>query len=910
MGFFDFLNDDKRNVKKVEKIVAKVEEKADFYASMTDEELQGMTAKLKERYKQGETLNDLLPDAFAVVREASTRVLNMRHFHVQLIGGVVLHQGRIAEMRTGEGKTLVATLPAYLNALSGNSVHVVTVNEFLAKYQAEIMGKLYKFLGLSIGVTLSGQSAEEKQKAYACDITYGTNNEFGFDYLRDNMQPDKKYKVQRGHTFCIVDEVDSILIDEARTPLIISGAGGKTSDLYVKADRFVKTLNEEDYDIDAKQKQIRLTEDGVSKAERYFGIENLSDISALELNHHINNALRANKIMVRDANYIVKDDEVLIVDEFTGRLMQGRRYSDGLHQAIEAKEGVKIKDENKTLATITFQNYFKLYSKLSGMTGTAKTEETEFNKIYNLDVVTIPTNKPILRIDEQDLIFYTEKAKLNAIVEEIIEKHKKGQPILVGTANVDKSEIISREISKRGIPHNVLNAKNHERESAIVAQAGRLNAVTISTNMAGRGTDIMLGGNAEMLAKQKLLNEKVSEEILDKVTTYNVELTEEEKEIKEKYEACLQEFKKQTEEEKEKVKELGGLHILGTERHESRRIDNQLRGRAGRQGDPGSSIFFISLEDDLPQRFGEDRMKRMFSIAFRGNEDMPLQMRLLTAFFERAQKQVEGHNFGIRKQVLEYDDVLNKQRTIIYAERDKVLEGKDVHNQIIEMMKGYVSNICNSYLDETKPSYEWDLEVLNKALEDKLLEKGTNLVTAELVEDTDVEMATHNIFEKILEAYENKIGEVTKLGLDFSNIERAILLRVVDKFWIDHIDAMNVLRNEIGILAYGQKDPIVAYKNEGFDMFDNMIDQIHEYTASALFRLKIKIDIKVPQGAPIPTNSSNAKPGDVPNTSNQKAFMPANNSKTPAKAENTVGRNDSCPCGSGKKYKNCCGQGK
>jgi len=906
MGFFDFLNDDKRNVKKVEKIVAKVEEKADFYAGMSDEELQGMTAKLKERYKAGETLNDLLPDAFAVVREASTRVLNMRHFHVQLIGGVVLHQGRIAEMRTGEGKTLVATLPAYLNALSGNSVHVVTVNEFLAQYQAEIMGKLYKFLGLSIGVTLSGQSAEDKQKAYACDITYGTNNEFGFDYLRDNMQPDKKYKVQRGHTFCIVDEVDSILIDEARTPLIISGAGGKTSDMYVKADRFVKTLREEDYEIDAKQKQIRLTEEGVEKAEKYFGIENLSDISALELNHHINNALRANKIMVKDANYIVKDDEVLIVDEFTGRLMQGRRYSDGLHQAIEAKEGVKIKDENKTLATITFQNYFKLYSKLSGMTGTAKTEETEFNKIYNLDVVTIPTNKPVLRIDEQDLIFYTEKAKLNAIVEEIIEKHKKGQPILVGTANVDKSEIISREIAKRGIPHNVLNAKNHERESAIVAQAGRLNAVTISTNMAGRGTDIMLGGNPEMLAKQKLINDKVAEDVLDKVTAYNVELTEEEKEIKAKYEQVLQEFKKQTEEEKEKVKELGGLHILGTERHESRRIDNQLRGRAGRQGDPGSSIFFISLEDDLPQRFGEDRMKRMFSIAFRGNEDMPLQMKLLTAFFERSQKQVEGHNFGIRKQVLEYDDVLNKQRTIIYAERDKVLEGKDVHNQIIEMMKGYVSNICSSYLDETKPSYEWDLDVLNKALEDKLLEKGTNLVTAELVDDTDVEMATQNIFEKILEMYENKISEVTKLGLDFSNIERAILLRVVDKFWIDHIDAMNVLRNEIGILAYGQKDPIVAYKNEGFDMFDNMIDQIHEYTASALFRLKIRIDIKVPQGAPIPTNSSSAKPGDVQN--NAKPVMPANTPKQPAKAENTVGRNDPCPCGSGKKYKNCCGK--
>ena len=908
MGLFDFFNEDKRNVKKVEKIVAKVEEKADYYAKMTDEELQNQTNILKDRYKHGESLNDLLPDAFAVVREASTRVLGMRHFHVQLIGGVVLHQGRIAEMRTGEGKTLVATLPAYLNALSGNNVHVVTVNEYLAQYQADIMGKLYKFLGLTIGVTLSGQNAEQKQKAYACDITYGTNNEFGFDYLRDNMQPDKKYKVQRGHSFAIVDEVDSILIDEARTPLIISGAGGKTSDMYEKADAFACRLTPDDYEIDIKQKQIRLTEDGVSKAEKYFGIENLSDISALELNHHINNALRAHYIMIKDENYIVKDGEVLIVDEFTGRLMQGRRYSDGLHQAIEAKEHVKIKDENKTLATITFQNYFKLYSKLSGMTGTAKTEEMEFNKIYNLDVVTIPTNKPIQRIDEQDLIFYTQKAKYNAIVEEIIEKYKKGQPILVGTANVDKSEYISREIAKRGIPHNVLNAKNHERESMIVAQAGRLNAVTISTNMAGRGTDIMLGGNPEILAKQKLELDKISPEVIDKVTAYNAVLTDEEKEIKAKYDSYLVEFKKITEEEKKKVLELGGLHILGTERHESRRIDNQLRGRAGRQGDPGSSIFFISLEDDLPQRFGEDRMKRLFAMAFRGNEDMPLQMGMLTKYFERCQKLIEGHNFGIRKQVLEYDDVLNYQRNIIYSERDKVLDGQDCHTQVIEMMKEYVFNICKAYLDENKPSYEWDLETLNKALEDKLLEKGSNLVTADLVEDCDVEMASQNIYDKILYMYEAKVAEITKLGLDFSSIERAILLRVVDKFWIDHIDAMNVLRNEIGVLAYGQKDPVVAYKSEGFEMFDKMIDEIHEYTASALFRLKVKIDIQVPKTAPIPTDTSSGKPGDAVKAPTTRPNMPANVSKRPAKAEHTVGRNDLCPCGSGKKYKNCCGR--
>lgn len=906
MGLFSYLfaSDNTRNLKKIDKIIVKIEEKEDYYKSLTDEELQGCTAKLKQRLADGETLDDILPDAFAVVREASSRVYGKRHFRVQLIGGVVLHQGRIAEMRTGEGKTLTATLPAYLNALSGKNVHVVTVNEYLAQYQAELMGKLYRFLGLTIGVTLSGQSAEAKQKAYACDITYGTNNEFGFDYLRDNMQPDKKYKVQRGHHFCIVDEVDSILIDEARTPLIISGSGEKTSDLYVKADGFVRRLHEEDYEIDIKQKQIRLTEDGVAKAEKYFGIENLSDISALELNHHINNALKAHFIMKRDSNYIVKDDEVLIVDEFTGRLMVGRRYSDGLHQAIEAKEHVKIKNENKTLATITFQNYFKLYSKLSGMTGTAKTEEMEFNKIYNLDVVTIPTNRPVQRIDEHDMIFYTEDAKYKAIVEEIQNKYKAGQPILVGTASVDKSERISREISKLGIPHNVLNAKNHEKESMIVAQAGRVGAVTIATNMAGRGTDIMLGGNAEYLAKAKLMQENIPNEVIEKVIGYNTELTEEEQAIKDKYNAYLAEFEKTTEEEKQKVLALGGLHILGTERHESRRIDNQLRGRAGRQGDPGSSIFFISLEDELPQRFGEDRMKNMFSIIFKGNEDMPIQMGILTRFFERAQKKTEGVNFGIRKQVLEYDDVLNKQRTIIYNERDKVLDGEDVHSQVVDMLHEYVKTICLDYIDDTKPSYEWDLETLNKALEDKLFEKGSNIATAELLADTDVNQAGELIYQKALEMYEAKVNEIKKLGIDFSQIERAIMLRVVDKFWMDHIDAMNVLRNEIGVLSYGQKDPIIAYKNEGFDMFDNMIEQIREYTASTLFRLKIRIDIKIPKMAPIPTDSKAGAP-EMPKS---KPFMPANSTKAPTKAETKVDRNAPCPCGSGKKYKNCCGK--
>ncbi|MBR6778933.1 MAG: preprotein translocase subunit SecA [Clostridia bacterium] len=891
MGLFSYLfaSDNKRSLMKIEKIVNQIEDKADVYAKMTDEELQAQTPAFKERLKNGEKMDDILVEAFAVVREAATRVLKQRHFHVQLIGGVVLHQGRIAEMRTGEGKTLTATTAVYLNALSGHNVHVITVNEYLASSQAEIMGRLYKFLGLTIGVTLSGQSPEEKKNAYQCDIVYGTNSEFGFDYLRDNMQVDKQYKVQRGHHFCIVDEVDSILIDEARTPLIISGIGGKTSELYVVADKFVKGLKEEDFDIDIKHKQIRLTETGVEKAEAFFKLDNLSDITNLEINHHINNALRANKIMVRDINYIVKDNEILIVDEFTGRVMQGRRYSEGLHQAIEAKEHVDIKEENKTLATITLQNYFKLYSKLSGMTGTAKTEESEFNKIYSLDVVTIPTNKPVQRIDEQDLIFFTEDAKFKAIVEEIKEKYEKGQPILVGTASVEKSERISKDIKRLGIPHNLLNAKNHELESQIVAQSGRVGSVTIATNMAGRGTDILLGGNPEFLAKQKLISQNVEPEIIDKITTYNSNLSDEELVIKEKYQKYYQEFKKQTDEEKEKVLALGGLHILGTERHESRRIDNQLRGRAGRQGDPGSSIFFISLEDELPQRFGEDRMKNWFSIAFRGNEDMPLQSRILTRFFETAQKKVEAMNFGIRKNVLEYDDVLNKQRQIIYAERDKTLDGVDIHPQIVEMIKEYIFDQCAIYLDETKPSYEWNLEPLNNALESKLLDKDTNLVTKELVEDMGIEAASTVIYEKIIEIYNKKIEDVQKIGLDFSRVERDTLLRVVDKFWTDHIDAMNTLRNEITILAYGQKDPIVAYKNQGFEMFDNMISEIREYTASALFRSKIKINVlpAKPKG-PVAMGNVNKMENIV------------------AKRSAHIGRNDLCSCGSGKKYKNCC----
>ena len=888
-----FASDNTRSLRKLNKIADIIESKAERYSAMTDDELKGQTNVLKARLQAKETLDDILPDAFAVVREASTRVLGLRHFRVQLIGGIVLHQGRIAEMRTGEGKTLTATTAIYLNALTGNNVHLVTVNEYLATSQAEKMGKLYNFLGLTIGCTLAGQNAEEKKKAYACDIVYGTNNEFGFVYLRDNMQIDNQYRVQRGHHFCIVDEVDSILIDEARTPLIIAGAGGKTDELYIKADNFVKRLNENDYDIEQKHKQIRLTESGVGKAEQYFGLTNLADVENLEINHHINNALRANYIMIKDVNYIVRDDEILIVDEFTGRIMQGRRYSDGLHQAIEAKEHVKIKDENKTLATITLQNYFKLYSKLSGMTGTAKTEETEFNKIYNLDVVTIPTNKPMIRIDEPDMIFYTEQAKFDAIVDEIKEKHESGQPILVGTSSVEKSERISQAIKRVGIPHNLLNAKNHERESMIVAQSGRVGAVTIATNMAGRGTDILLGGNPEVLAPQELINSKVDPIILDKVTSYNGDnaLTEEEQAVLDKYNETFKKYKEITDKEHEEVVALGGLHILGTERHESRRIDNQLRGRAGRQGDPGSSVFFISLEDDLAQRFGEDRMKRWFSLAFRGHENMPLQSRILTRFFESAQKKVEVMNFGIRKNILEYDDVINRQRHIIYEERNKVLNGVDIHPQIVEMLKEYVYEICSMYLDTRKPSYEWEVEPLNAALEDKLLDKGTNMVTKDMIEDKDVQSASALIYDKVLSIYENKIEEVKKIGFDFAIAERSTLLRVVDKFWTDHIDAMNTLRNEIGVLSYGQKDPIIAYKNEGFDMFDKMSSDIRDYTASALFRMQVRV------------NNEPRRPNEVvAGQTNKQETQTVRVKKT------SIGRNDPCPCGSGKKYKNCCGR--
>ena len=886
-----FASDNTKNLKKLYKIADKVMALDGEFASKTDDQLRGYTQILKDRLAKGETLDDILPEAFALVRESAWRVLGEKPFYVQVVGGITLHQGRIAEMRTGEGKTLCATMPAYLNALAGKGVHVVTVNEFLATTQAKLMGKVYNFLGVSVGVILNSQSFEQKKQAYNCDITYCTNNELGFDYLRDNMATSKERVVQRGHYFCIVDEVDSILIDEARTPLIISGGNVGTSELYIKADKFFKTLTDEDYEIDEKLKNVRLTETGVSKAERFFKIDNLADITALEINHHINNALKANLIMKRDSQYIVQDDEILIVDEFTGRLMPGRRFSDGLHQAIEAKEGVKIKEENKTLATITFQNYFKLYDKMSGMTGTAKTEELEFNKIYSLDVVTIPTNRPVKRVDEQDMIFFSHEAKLKAIVEEVAEKYEKGQPILVGTVTIERSEEISKLLKEKGIPHKVLNAKNHAQESAIVAQAGRYKAVTIATNMAGRGTDIKLGGNPEVLTMEQMRLKGYDQEILDRINTIDIDLNDDEKKVKEEYDKLYLENKKITDEEHDKVIELGGLHILGTERHESRRIDNQLRGRAGRQGDPGSTIFFISLDDDLPQRFGEDRLKRWFAIVFKGNEDLPIQAKMLTRFFESAQKKTEQFYFSHRSTVLEYDDVLNKQRTIIYGERNKVLDGEDVHAQIVDMLKDVTYEQCALAIDDNIPFYEWDVEKINSTLETRLLPKGLNLVTKELIEGCDLNSASQKIFDKVLELYERKIAECKKIGFDYSIIERAFLLRVVDRFWMDHIDEMNTLRNEIFTQQYGQKDPLIIYKSDAFNMFDEMINRIREYTAVALFNARIEARFERPQQSQAQQPTANGVQGSY-------------------HADKTAGRNDLCPCGSGKKYKNCCGKGK
>ena len=892
MGLFRFLlgGEARRNLKKVDALADRVLALEPNYVNLTDEELKNQTELFKERLKNGETLDDILPEAFAVVREASARVLNMRHYKVQIIGGITLHQGRVAEMRTGEGKTLVATLPAYLNALAGEGVHIVTVNDYLAVRDAEWMGKIYKFLGLTVGVAVSGMEDDDKRKSYACDITYGTNNEMGFDYLRDNLKSRVEQMVQRKLNFAIVDEVDSILIDEARTPLIISGKGGESSDMYFKANKFVKTLKiEQDFTIDIKEKSVQITETGARKAESFFGLANFSDIENADLSHKIQQALKANFIFKRDNDYVVNDGEILIVDEFTGRLMIGRRYSDGLHQAIEAKEGVKIRNENKTYATITFQNYFRIYSKLSGMTGTAKSEEEEFRAIYNLDVLEIPTNRPVQRIDYPDIIFKSVNGKNKAIIEDIEEKHKNGQPVLVGTVTVEKSEEISKLLIKKGIKHNVLNAKNHSREADIVAQAGRFGAVTIATNMAGRGTDILLGGNPEFLAKRKLREEGVADEMIELATSFVANIPEEAEKVREHYREVYENFKKVTDAEKEKVLEVGGLHILGTERHESRRIDNQLRGRSGRQGDPGSSVFFISLEDDLAKRFGGEKMERIYDM-MGIDEYEPLQSKMLSKSIENAQRTIEGRNFGIRKHVLEYDDVMNKQREVMYAERMKVIKDENVHEDILKLIPDFVEYTIGTVINNQNKPETWDIDALNNVIELKLLPKDANFVTKEKVQNWDYEYFLSKLTMETINVYNEKIERYKEEGINFSEIERIVFLKNIDNKWIDHIDAMDQLKKGISLRGYGNIDPVIEYKKEGFEMFEDLTASIQDDTVTLLLKAELK---------KVPAMQKEEKRDFVTNQEGGEKLY--------KKAKTEIGRNDPCPCGSGKKYKNCCG---
>ena len=903
MGLIKWLlNMDSRNsLKRIKAQAEKIMALSPKYEQMSDSELKEQTQILKGRLANGETLDDILNDAFALVREASYRVLNMRHYLVQLMGGICVHQGRVAELKTGEGKTLMATLPAYLNALSGKGVHLVTVNDYLAKRDAEWMGKIYRFLGLTVGVNVHELTDDQKREAYNCDITYGTNNEFGFDYLRDNLKKRMKDMVQRGLNFAIVDEVDSILIDEARTPLIISGRGEKSSTLYLDCNRFVKTLKrDEDYVVDEKDRTVQITENGSEKAEKFFGIESLSDVEHADLNHHIQQALKAHFIFKRDTNYLVSGGEIVIVDEFTGRLMVGRRYSEGLHQAIEAKENVTVRNENKTHATITFQNYFRLYSKLSGMTGTAKTEEEEFKTIYGLDVLEIPTNKPVQRVDHPDVIFSTQAGKLKAIIKEIIEKHTLGQPILVGTVTVEKSEEISRWLIKNKIKHNILNAKNHKREAEIIAQAGKKGAVTIATNMAGRGTDILLGGNPEYLAKQDLRNEGVSEMLIDLATSYAQDVSDEVKEIRAKYQEYYKEHSEITEAEKEEVIALGGLHIIGTERHESRRIDNQLRGRSGRQGDPGSSLFYISLEDDLARRFGGERLQGIYNM-FKMNEDEALQSKMLSGQIENAQRTIEGKNFGVRKHIIQYDDVMNTQRKIMYEERMKVLRGENVHQDVLNLIPDYVTAIIDENVNSSEEPSSWDKEKLNKALEIKALPPETNFITDEILEKWDYGFIVKKTIEKVIECYEAKIkaieddneGRPENEQIDFSDFERFIFLQVVDKKWIDHIDAMDKLKRGISLRGYANEDPINAYKKEGLAMFEEMTASIQDEVTLLLLKSEIKRKERVEE-----------KPADLIASGGSLD----SGSRGPIVKAGVVGRNDMCPCGSGKKYKHCCGR--
>ena len=889
MGFLDNLFNmaDKKELKKFNKIVDSIDSLEPKFESMSDKELKDMTNVFKERLANGETLDDILPEAFAVVREASKRVLGMRHYRVQLIGGIVLHQGRISEMKTGEGKTLVGTAPVYLNALTGKGVHVVTVNDYLAKRDKEQMGKVYEFLGMTVGVIVHGQDPQTRRAQYQCDITYGTNNEYGFDYLKDNMVIHKEQMVQRELNYAIVDEVDSILVDEARTPLIISGPGDKSTHLYSDANTFILTLKPDDYEIDEKQKSVALTESGIQKAEVYFNVENITDIAHMELYHHINQALKAHTNMKKDVDYVVKDGEIIIVDEFTGRLMFGRRYSEGLHQAIEAKEGLRIQRESKTLATVTFQNYFRMYNKLAGMTGTAKTEEEEFKAIYKMDVVQIPTNKPVQRQDLSDAVYKNVVGKFNAVVEDIIERHKNKQPILVGTVSIENSELISQLLKRRGVKHEVLNAKYHDKEAEIIAQAGRLGAVTIATNMAGRGTDIVLGGNPTFLTKKEMKKLGYDESVINKVDAslecIDREGNEELFAAREKYEELYKKYKEETKAEQEEVMKAGGLAIIGTERHESRRIDNQLRGRAGRQGDPGSSRFYISLEDDLMRLFGSERISSVVE-KIGLEEDMPIEHKMLTKSIEGAQKKVEGRNFGIRKHVLQYDDVMNKQREIIYAERRRVLEGENLQEQI--------ENMIHSLIEEGVMSYSqdgFDAERFVEYMYNLFMPRGS-------IEVSDIEnLKTEQVIEKVFEiAMKIYNGKEERIGSDrMREVERVVLLQAVDSHWIDHIDAMDQLRQGIGLRAIGQQDPVIAYTDEGFNMFNEMNAHIKEDTIKYLFNITIEEPVERKQVIDVDHLSSNVDEDA--------------NSKTVRK-EDTTGRNDDCPCGSGKKYKKCCGR--
>ncbi len=908
MGLFDkiFGTYSERELKRIEPIKNQVLALEDKYKQYTDSQLRAETDRFKSELASGKTLDDIMPEALAVCREAGARVLGKRAFPVQIIGAIVLHQGRIAEMKTGEGKTLTACLASYLNALSGKGVHVVTVNDYLAKFQSEEMGRVYRFLGLSIGVILHSKNNAERREAYNCDITYGTNNEFGFDYLRDNRVVYKKDKVQRGHAFAIVDEVDSILIDEARTPLIISGQGEESSDMYMKADRFAKSLKKDvvveletkqdtdaiysgDYIVDEKAKTATLTKAGVSRAEAYFGVENLMDADNVTLLHHINQAIKANGVMKKDIDYVVKDGEVIIVDEFTGRLMYGRRYNAGLHQAIEAKEGVKIANESKTIATITFQNYFRLYEKLSGMTGTAATEENEFREIYKLDVVVIPTNKPMIRVDHPDVVYKTEKGKFEAVIDEIVRCHEKGQPVLVGTISIEKSELLSAMLRRRKIEHQVLNAKYHEKEAQIVAQAGQYGAVTIATNMAGRGTDIMLGGNAEFLAKAELVKEGFDDEQIYEITGFSETEDESILEGRKHYRELMDKFEAETKEKALKVKEAGGLFIIGTERHESRRIDNQLRGRSGRQGDEGESRFYLSLEDDLMRLFGGDRITAMMN-TLNVDENTPIESKMLSNVIESAQRKVEARNFNIRKNVLNYDDVMNAQREIIYGQRAMVLEDQDIHEKIIKMIRDFVSNSVNAYLCGDEED-KWNFSGLREHFAGLFtIANDFNFTTAEL-NDIDKQSIIDMTTEAALKRYDEKEAELTPPIL--REVERVALLQVVDRKWEQHIDDMDELKKGIGLRSYGSHDPVVAYRMEGFEMFDAMVESICEDTIRILYNTHLRKDVPIERKQAVKADPTPTSDGSLSAT---------------RKVGKKPGRNDPCPCGSGLKYKKCCGR--